>query len=141
MYARGAKQYQSVSVETSIMDADPHRLIQLLIDGALARMSAAKGHIERNEIEQRNNMINKAIKIISGLQESLNMEAGEIAENLERLYDYMSRRLFEANLKNDVEIVDEVITLMTEIKSAWDGIRDEALQLSAQGGAAAGKSA
>lgn len=133
MYARGAKQYQSVGVETSIMDADPHRLIQLLIDGALARMAAARGHIERNEIEQRNAMINKAIKIISGLQESLNMDAGEISQNLERLYDYMSRRLFEANLKNDVAILDEVINLMTEIKTAWDGIRDEALNLSAGG--------
>ena len=133
MYARGAKQYQSVGVETSIMDADPHRLIQLLIDGALARMAAARGHIERNEIEQRNAMINKAIKIIAGLQESLNMDAGEISQNLERLYDYMSRRLFEANLKNDVAILDEVINLMTEIKTAWDGIRDEALNLSAGG--------
>lgn len=133
MYARGAKQYQSVGVETSIMDADPHRLIQLLIDGALARMAAARGHIERNEIEERNAMINKAIKIISGLQESLNMDAGEISQNLERLYDYMSRRLFEANLKNDVAILDEVIHLMTEIKTAWDGIRDEALKLSAGG--------
>ncbi len=128
MYARGAKQYQTVGNETGIMDADPHRLIQLLIDGAMARMASAKGHIERNEIEQRNAKINAAIKIISGLQESLNMDAGEVAENLERLYDYMSRRLFEANLKNDAEIVDEVMKLMSEIKTAWDGIREEALQ-------------
>lgn len=134
MYSRAAKQYQSVSTQTSVMDADPHRLIQLLIDGALDRMAAAKGHIERNEIEQRNNMLNSAIKIISGLQESLNMDAGEIAMNLERLYDYMTRRLFEANLKNDPVIVDEVIRLMTEIKTAWDGIREEALKDVAGGG-------
>ncbi|MEX0584513.1 MAG: flagellar export chaperone FliS [Natronospirillum sp.] len=130
MYARGAKQYQTVGTETSIMDADPHRLIQLLIDGALDRMAAAKGHIERGEIEQRNKMINAAIKIISGLQESLNMDAGEVALNLERLYDYMTRRLFEANLKNDGDIIDEVARLLTEIKTAWDGIREEALQAS-----------
>ncbi|MCH8551265.1 MAG: flagellar export chaperone FliS [Natronospirillum sp.] len=134
MYSRAAKQYQSVSTQTSVMDADPHRLIQLLIDGSLDRMAAAKGHIERNEIEQRNKMLNSAIKIISGLQESLNMDAGEIALNLERLYDYMTRRLFEANLKNDPEIVDEVMRLMTEIKTAWDGIREEALKEVAGGG-------
>lgn len=130
MYARGAKQYQSVGTHTSIMDADPHKLIQLLIDGAIARMSAAKGHIQRNEIEQRNKMLNSAIGIISGLQESLNMDAGELSQNLERLYDYMSRRLFEANLRNDEAIVDEVIKLMMEIKVAWDGIREEALSVS-----------
>ncbi|WLD57032.1 flagellar export chaperone FliS [Salinispirillum sp. LH 10-3-1] len=129
MYARGARQYQAVGTETSIMDADPHKLIQLLIDGALARMSAAKGHIQRNDIEQRNKMLNSAINIISGLQESLNMDAGELSMNLERLYDYMTRRLFEANMRNDEKIVDEVIGLMMEIKTAWDGIRQEALAL------------
>lgn len=134
MYARAAKQYQTVGNQTGVMDADPHRLIQLLIDGALDRMAAARGHIERNEIEQRNKMLNAAIKIISGLQESLNMDAGEVAANLERLYDYMTRRLFEANVKNDAEIVDEVIRLLTEIKDAWDGIRDEALQEMARSG-------
>ncbi len=128
MYARAVKQYQSVGTQTSVMDADPHRLIQLLIDGALDRMAAARGHIERNEFEQRNKMLNAAIKIIAGLQESLNMEAGEVAMNLERLYDYMTRRLFEANLRNDAEIVDEVMRLMGEIKTAWDGIREDALQ-------------
>ncbi len=129
MYARGAQQYQAVGNQTGITDADPHRLIQLLIDGALARMASAKGHIERGEIEQRNRMINKAIGIIAGLQESLNMEAGEVAGNLELLYEYMTRRLFEANVKNDASILDEVMRLMGEIKTAWDGIRDEALNM------------
>jgi len=131
MYAQGIKQYQSVSTETSIMDADPHKLIQLLFEGALARISTAKGHMERKEYDRKSKMINSAIDIIGGLQDSLNMETGELAMNLERLYDYMIRRLFEANARNDLSILDEVSGLLTQIKSAWDEIREQALAESA----------
>lgn len=128
MYAQGIKQYQSVSTETSIMDADPHRLIQLLFEGALARISTAKGHMERKQYDRKSEMINSAIDIVGGLQESLNMDAGELATNLERLYDYMIRRLFEANARNDVAILDEVAGLLIEVKTSWDAIRDQALE-------------
>lgn len=135
MYAQGIKQYQSVSTETSIMDADPHRLIQLLFEGALARISTAKGHMERKEHDRKSEKINAAIDIIGGLQDSLNTDTGEVALNLERLYDYMIRRLFEANARNDLAILDEVTDLLVQIKSAWDGIRDEALAGLAKSGA------
>lgn len=127
MYAQGIKQYQSVSTETSIMDADPHRLIQLLFEGALARISTAKGHMERKEYDRKSDMINSAIDIIGGLQDSLNTDTGEVALNLERLYDYMIRRLFEANARNDLAVLDEVSGLLVQIKSAWDQIREEAM--------------
>lgn len=127
MYNMGAKQYQAMDVETGIMDADPHRLIQLLFEGALARLAKAKGHIERGEIEQRNNTINSVITIIGGLKDSLNLDAGELALTLERLYDYMENRLFEANIRNDGAGIDEVARLLGEIKTGWDGIRDQAL--------------
>ena len=128
MYARGANQYQQMGNHTAVMDADPHRLIQLLFEGALARISKAKGHVMRDEIEQRNKAINSAIGIVGGLQESLNMDAGDIAANLNSLYDYMIRRLFEANAKNSEAMLQEVANLLIEIKSAWDGIREQALQ-------------
>ncbi|EAR07989.1 flagellar export chaperone FliS [Reinekea blandensis] len=127
MYAQGIKEYQSVGTQTSIVDADPHRLIQLLFEGAMSRISAAKGHMERKEYDRKSNQINSAINIIGGLQESLNFDAGELAQNLERLYDYMIRRLFEANVRNSVEMLDEVTGLLMQIKSAWDEIRDQAL--------------
>ncbi|MHA7878431.1 MAG: flagellar export chaperone FliS [Saccharospirillum sp.] len=133
MYAQGIKQYQSVSTETSIMDADPHRLIQLLFEGALARISTAKGHMERKEYDRKSKMINSAIDIIGGLQDSLNTDTGEVALNLERLYDYMIRRLFEANARNDVAVLDEVSGLLLQIKSAWDQIREEAMTGTVQG--------
>ncbi|BCE01388.1 flagellar export chaperone FliS [Marinicellulosiphila megalodicopiae] len=129
MYSNGAKQYQQMSAHTAVMDADPHRLIQLLFEGALARIAKAKGHIERSEIEARNETINSAIRIVGGLQESLDMDAGEIAQNLENLYDYMIRRLFEANSKNSTVMLDEVAKLLIEIKSAWDDIRQDALDI------------
>lgn len=128
MYAQGIKEYQSVGTQTSIVDADPHRLVQLLFEGALARISAAKGHIARKEYDKKSNQINSAINIIGGLQESLNLDAGELALNLERLYDYMIRRLFEANVRNSVEMLEEVTNLLLQIKSAWDEIREQALQ-------------
>lgn len=127
MYAQGIKEYQSVGTQTSIVDADPHRLIQLLFEGAMSRISAAKGHMERKEYDRKSNQINSAINIIGGLQESLNFDAGELAQNLERLYDYMIRRLFEANVRNSLEMLDEVNGLLIQIKSAWDEIRDQAV--------------
>lgn len=129
MYAQGIKEYQSVGTQTSIVDADPHRLIQLLFEGATARIAAAKGHIERKEFDKKSNQINSAINIIGGLQESLNFDAGELAYNLEKLYDYLIRRLFEANVRNSVEMLDEVNGLLGQIKSAWDEIREQALQV------------
>lgn len=128
MYAQGIKEYQSVGTQTSIVDADPHRLVQLLFEGALARISAAKGHIARKEYDKKSNQINSAINIIGGLQESLNLDAGELALNLEKLYDYMIRRLFEANVRNSVDMLEEVTNLLMQIKSAWDEIREQALQ-------------
>lgn len=118
------RQYQSIGVQTSIMDADPHRLIQLLFDGAMQNMSAARGFIERKDVENRNARINKAIEIVGGLRSFLDKEkGGEVAANLERLYEYIEFRLFQANVSNSIEFVDECMGLLRQVKSAWDEIR------------------
>ena len=119
------KQYQQVSVHSGIMDASPHRLVQMLMEGALEKIALAKGNMTNNEIANKGENISKAIAIIGGLQSSLNKGAGgEIAENLNSLYDYMSHRLVIANLRNDENILDEIAGLMLEIKMGWDGIPD-----------------
>lgn len=119
------KQYQQVSVHSGIMDASPHRLVQMLMEGALEKIALAKGNMTNNEIANKGENISKAIAIIGGLQSSLNKDAGgEIAENLNSLYDYMSHRLVIANLRNDESILDEIAGLMVEIKMGWDGIPD-----------------
>lgn len=119
-------QYKSVSVKSGVEDATPHRLVQMLMEGALDKIAAAKGHMLRNEPADKGRFISWAISIISGLQSSLDMESGgELSQNLDDLYDYMVRRLGEAGAKNDPAILDEVASLLLEVKSAWDVIPAE----------------
>lgn len=119
-------QYKKVGVQGGIEAATPHRLIQMLMDGALERISIAKGFINTKEIARKGECIGSAIAIIDGLSTSLDKQAGgEIAVNLEALYDYMKRRLVEANSKNDISILDEVIALLVEVKTGWDAIPAE----------------
>ncbi|WP_275096780.1 flagellar export chaperone FliS [Sedimenticola hydrogenitrophicus] len=116
-------QYKSVSVKSGVEDATPHRLVQMLMEGALDKIASAKGHMLRNEPADKGRFISWAISIISGLQSSLDMEAGgELSRNLDDLYDYMVRRLAEAGAKNEAAILDEVSSLLLEVKSAWDVI-------------------
>jgi flagellar protein FliS len=116
-------QYKEVHVQASVMDATPHRLIQMLMEGALEKIALAKGNILRREIAQKGENIGKAITIVGGLQSSLNTEVGgELTERLSNLYDYMSRRLVMANIQSDEAILDEVADLILEIKAGWDAI-------------------
>jgi len=106
--------------------ATPHRLVQMLMEGALDKISIAKGAIERNDIPARNEYINWAISIVDGLKGSLDLEAGgEIAHNLDGLYFYMNRRLVEANVGSNIELLNEVSSLLREVKEAWDSMPDE----------------
>ena len=124
MYAMKAmKQYQQFSIEAQVSDANPHRLIQLLMQGGLERLAQARGAMEREQIPEKGILIGKAIGIIGGLREALDSErGGELAGNLDRLYEYMIARLVEANTSNDTSLLDEVSALLLEVKSGWDGI-------------------
>ena len=126
MNARSAlNQYRNMGLHSNVMEASPHRLIQMLMEGALERLATAKGCIERGDSAQKGSLISGAISIIGGLQASLDMDAGgEIAANLDALYEYMNGRLLKANASNDVELLDEVARLLLEIKSGWDAIPD-----------------
>ncbi|MDO9167776.1 MAG: flagellar export chaperone FliS [Methylobacter sp.] len=119
------KQYQQVSASSAVMGASPHRLVQMLMEGALERIAIARESMARNEIALKGQNIGVAINIVGGLQASLNKEAGgAIAENLDNLYDYMVNRLLVANSQNDASILDEVFGLMVEIKMGWDSMPD-----------------
>ncbi len=125
MMARGAAQYSKVNTHSGVDNASPHKLIQMLMDGALTRLHVARGMMQQRQLAAKGENISRAISIIGGLQASLNMEAGgEIAQNLFSLYDYMTRRLFEANKNNDIQAVEEVIALMKQVKEGWDGIEE-----------------
>jgi len=133
MYTKGAKEYSQVSLQTEVLEADPHKLIQLLLEGALTRLAAAKIFIEQNNIEKKNEKLGQVVEILCSLQESLDHErGGDISVNLERLYEYMTRRLFDANRLNDTDIINEVMGLLLEIKSGWEGIRESYEELQGQ---------
>ena len=90
---------------------------------SLSRIAEASGHLERGEIAAKGEKIGKALAIIEALMLGLDKErGGEIAQNLERLYDYMARTLLKANLENRVDLLKEVSSLLREIKLGWDGI-------------------
>ncbi|WP_417545261.1 flagellar export chaperone FliS [Marinobacter sp.] len=132
---KGLKAYQQVNTQTSITDADPHKLIQLLYNGALERINMAKARMQAKDYAGKGKLIGKAIEIIGGLKSFLDFEkGGELAARLEGLYDYMERTLLEASARNDIAKLDEVADLLRSIKGGWDGIREEAVAQSAQVG-------
>ncbi|ADE10857.1 flagellar export chaperone FliS [Sideroxydans lithotrophicus] len=117
--------YARVEVESSLLAADPHKLIAMLFQGALLAIANARNSMLRKDIPAKSKAITHAIRIISeGLRASLDKNVGgQLAYDLDALYEYMCVRLVNANLKNDVEILDEVARLLGDIKSAWDEIR------------------
>lgn len=130
----GINAYNSVSLESRVMGADPHKLISLLFEGALIEISNAKNGIMRKEIAAKGKSISRAISIIGeGLNASLDKKVGgDLAQNLSDLYVYMVKRLVEANLTNDTKILDEVARLLNELKGAWDTIRPQVIGVAPQ---------
>ena len=115
--------YKTVGAHAQVAAADPYRLVQLLLANVIDRLAAAHGHMERREIARKGEQISKAIEVLSALDASLDLEkGGEIAVNLRSLYEYMSLRLVTANANNDLAGLDEVATLVRNIKEGWDGI-------------------
>ena len=119
-------QYQSVSAHGGVADADPHTMVLMLLDGAMERMSTARGCIERGEIARKAKLLHSCVNIIAELRGSLNIErGGPLAQNLNDLYDYMQRRLLLANANSDARLLSEVMGLLAEIRSAWIAIGPE----------------
>ena len=124
----GATAYSTVSVETGVMAASPHKLILMLFEGARIAVSSALTHMRHGEIAAKGEAISKAIKIVdNGLKASLDVNAGgEMALQLDALYEYMSNRLILANLKNKPELLEEVGRLLAELQEAWELIAQPA---------------
>lgn len=120
----GVLAYQQVGIESAVMSASPHQLVVMLFDGALSALVRARLFLEQEQMPQKGEALSKAINIIdNGLKAGLNMEiGGDLPVNLASLYDYMVRRLLHANLRNDVEAISEVETLLANIADAWKEI-------------------
>ena len=132
-----ANQYRQTSVASAVLDADPHRLIGLMLSGARERARLAVACLERGDLLRKGQAIADASAIIGGLNGSLNHEAGgEIADGLAALYDYAQRRLLEANAGNQTAPLQEVDALLADIETAWNSIGQGQSQATVAGGAA-----
>ena len=120
-------QYRSVSVQSGMTDASPHQMITMLLDGALDRVASARGAIDRGEVSRKGELLGSAIAIIDSVRASLDYDkGGEIAVNLGSLYDYIESRLVEANASSNLTLLDEVSSLLREIKAGWTAIPADA---------------
>ncbi|AOE64574.1 flagellar export chaperone FliS [Pseudomonas corrugata] len=117
------RQYQKIGAQAQTSEASPHRLVQMLMEGGLDRIAQAKGAMERKDIANKGVLIGKAIGIVGGLREGLDLEnQAEAVAELDALYTYMMKRLAEANAKTDPKILDEVAGLLRTVKDGWDAI-------------------
>tara|TARA_B110000503_G_scaffold87948_1_gene133429 strand:+ start:271 stop:663 length:393 start_codon:yes stop_codon:yes gene_type:complete len=113
--------YKMVGQVGRVDYANQVELVQMLFSALLESMSEAEGHMQRGSVELKCKSIARADKIVQGLRITLDHErGGELARNLDALYEYVSRRLLHANLRNDVESLREARGLMADISSAWE---------------------
>jgi flagellar protein FliS len=120
--------YQQTRAEGSVESADPHQLIAMLLDGAIERITQARGFIRHGDVPGKGTAISKAVAIVGELGASLDPKAGgEIAQRLGSLYDYVTRRLLFAQLNDDDAALAECIGLLEPVREGWQGIRAEYL--------------
>ena len=129
MSLKGINAYKKGNLKQDIASADPHRLTLMLMQGALDRIAYAKGAKERKDLVSKSDFISKSSAIIMHLRDTLDIEAGgDVAENMFALYNYMIERLSDAHINNDLNILDEVSSLLSPIRDAWVQIPEEAKQ-------------
>lgn len=118
--------YRSVATHGGVAAADPHQLIVMLLEGALERLAAARGCIERAAYAEKTCHLRRALAIVGELRASLDLTQGVLAERLDALYDYISRQLLRAHSEHDARLLDSLSALLGEIRAAWVAIPVEA---------------
>ena len=112
--------YTQTKAQSGVESASAAQLITMLLDGALERVAKAQGHMERGELAEQGEVIGKVIDIVASLDSYLDHDkGGEVSKTLESLYDYIVRQLYHANLKNDVQLLEEVASLLSEVRAGW----------------------
>jgi flagellar protein FliS len=119
-YASRLAEYTQVSAHAGVAAADRHKLILMLMDGALERLAAARGCIVRQDAMQKAHLVHRAVAILGELRASLDFkQGGSVAANLGELYDYMIRRVLLGSLQNKAEYLEEVSKLLGQVREAW----------------------
>jgi flagellar protein FliS len=116
--AAGSAAYRRVEVET----ATPEKLVVMLYNGAIRHVEDAKRTIALNDVRRTHDHLIRAQEIVTELRGALNFAAGDVAQNLDRIYDYVHRLLIQANLKKDAAPLDECLGHLRELRDAWDEI-------------------
>ena len=133
---KGIQAYKKDSLKSDLASADPHRVIQLLMQGALERLALSKGFIERKDLESKSQTLTRVVEIINALRDALERDANpELVDNLNDLYAYMIDQVQEASVTMDVQKIDLVMGLLLQIKGAWDQISEIDKQAAAQANA------
>jgi flagellar secretion chaperone FliS len=112
------QQFHQVYQQNSVNTASPGELTLMLYNGCLKFLNKGKQAMRENNIQEKNTNLQKAQRIIQELMATLNLEY-EIAKQMMVMYEYMNRRLIEANIKNDISIVEEVEGFVTEFRDTW----------------------
>jgi len=121
--------YQSVANHGGVAAADPHGLVLMLLEGALERVARLRVAIIEKDFNEKARAINRTLGILDELRGSLDFEVGgEIARNLNALYDYIERQLLGVSMSLNLDAVDEVTRLLSHLRTTWVAVRAEAVK-------------
>jgi len=122
-FAQGYQAYQNTSVNVKASGADIHSLVLMLFDGFLDELARVEGHIQAKRFDKKALGVEKLLKILGGLDASLDQEkGGEVAVNMHRLYEFCGQEILKASMKNNVEELAVVRTVMTDLQQGWQGL-------------------
>jgi flagellar protein FliS len=116
--------YRMVGVETGVVTGSPHQLVAMLFEGFMDAVAQARGALAQGHLEAKGKAIGRAVRIIEeGLKAGLDVQGGgQLAVDLRDLYDYVTLRLTQANLRNDAKLLEECRSLIEPLQSAWVSI-------------------
>ena len=107
--------YTRVDIET----ASQGKLIVMLFNGAIKRAEEAKRQLDKGKREGVHNNLIRAQEIIGELRGALNLQAGPVAKNLDRIYEYFQHLLIQAKIKKQTQPIEECVELMTNVRDTW----------------------